>query len=404
MGKLTARMVASLKEKGRYHDGDNLVLQVGPNGKKSWLFAYMMDGRSRSMGLGSASLVSLAEAREKAFELRRMVKLDRVDPLEARRAALAARPVPTFREFAEQWIARHEPTWKNAKHRQQWRNTLATYADPVIGDLAVNVITGDHITEILEPIWLEKPETANRVRNRIAMILDAAKAAKFRTGDNPAEWRGNLKHILPQQTKVRRTKHHGSVPYEKIPALMADLERRDSVSARALEFTILCASRTAETTLATWEEIDLEKRLWTVPENRTKQGREHVVPLTDRALEILKSLPREADNPHVFVGSRWKRGLSDMAMLELLRGMRERGVTVHGTARSGFRTWAAETGHPPDLAEAALGHVVGDKTVRAYNRGDLLERRRVLMDAWALFLSRPVGEVVPIQRRKGRAS
>lgn len=402
MGRLTARMIAALSEKGRYHDGDNLVLQIGPAGNKSWLFCYMLNGRSRAMGLGSAKLLSLQEARDKAFTLRRRLKLDGIDPIEERKAARARPVVPTFAVFADEWITAHEPGWRNAKHAAQWRSTLLTYAYPVIGDLPLDAITTDDVMKIVEPIWATKSETADRVRTRIAQILDAAKARQFRTGDNPAQWRGALKHLLPAQSKVKRVRHHGSLPFAEIPALIAELRDRNSISAKALEFCVLTASRTAEVTEATWDEIDLVNAVWAIPEGRTKQGREHRVPLSDRALEILRSLPREADNPHVFVGSRYKHGLSNMSMLELLRGMRGRGVTVHGTARSGFRTWVTEAGHPRELAEAALGHIIGDATEQAYARGDLFQRRRVLMDAWADFLSRPTGGSVVPMRRNGR--
>ncbi len=405
MGKLTARMVASLSEKGRYHDGDNLVLQVGPNGNKSWLFAYMLNGRSRAMGLGSAKLLTLQEARDKAFALRRRLKLEGIDPIDERKAARARPIVPTFAVFADEWITAQEPGWRNDKHKAQWRSSLATYAYPVIGDLPVDVITTDHVMKIVEPIWATKSETADRVRTRIAQILDAAKARQFRSGDNPAQWRGALKHLLPAQSKVKRVKHHGSLPFTEIPTLMGELRERNSISAKALQFVILTSARTAEVTEATWDEFDLEAATWLIPEGRTKQGREHRVPLSDRAVEILRSLPREADNPHAFVGSRYKHGLSNMAMLELLRGMRGRGVTVHGTARSGFRTWATEAGHPRELAEAALGHVIGDATERSYARGDLFQRRRVLMDAWTDFLSRTTGgSVVPMPRKRGEKS
>ena len=400
MKKLTARLVASLSKKGRYADGDNLVLQVGPNGNKSWLFAYMLNGRSRAMGLGSAKLLSLQEARDKAFTLRRRLKLEGIDPIEERKAARARPIVPTFAVFADEWITAQEPGWRNDKHKAQWRSSLATYAYPVIGDLPVDVISTDHVMKIVQPIWAKKSETADRVRTRIAQILDAAKARKLRTGDNPAQWRGGLKHLLPAQAKVKRVKHHGSLPVAEIPALMVELRERNSVSAKALEFCILTASRTAEVTGATWAEFDLSEAVWTIPEGRTKQGREQRVPLSNRAVEILRSLPREADNPHVFVGSRYRKGLSDMAMLELLRGMRGRGVTVHGTARSGFRTWADDVGHPRELAEVALGHKVGDETEQAYARSDMFERRRLMMKDWANYLSRPTGgSVVPMKRK-----
>ncbi len=411
MGKLSARTVAALTRKGRYSDGDNLVLQVGPNGSsKSWLFCYMRGvnpetGKRKSyqMGLGPASLVSLAEARDKAFEYRRLL-LDGIDPIQHRNATRARKDVPIFKTFTEEWIAAQEPGWRSARSAAQWRSSLQTYAYPVIGDLRVDAITTDHLMTILEPIWATKSETADRVRTRIATILDAAKARQFRDGDNPAEWRGRLKHLLPSQKRVRLPRHHGAVPYAEIPALAADLRNRESVSAKALEFCILTAARTAEVTDATWAEIDYQTRTWTIPANRTKQGREHRVPLSDRAVEILRSLPRETENEHVFIGSRYKKGLSNMAMLEALRQLRGHGMTVHGTARSGFRTWATEAGYPRELAEAALAHVVGDATEQAYARGDLFQRRQVMMDAWADFLSRPTGGSVVPMRRKGKRS
>jgi integrase len=401
MGKLTVRTVAALTAKGRYADGDNLLLQVGPNGSKSWLFAFMLNGRSRQMGLGPVSLISLAEAREKSFTYRRML-LDGVDPLEQRRAERAKVATPTFRAFAEEWIATQEAGWRNDKHKAQWKSSLKRYAEPVIGDLPVNIISTDDVMRVLKPIWSEKAETANRVRTRIAQILDAAKARGLRTGDNPAEWKGRLKHLLPAQSKVKRVKHHGALAFADIPALMTELRQRDGMSARALEFTVLCAARTAEVINATWPEIDLKEKVWTVPAGRTKQGREHRVPLSARAVEILQSLPRNPDNEYVFPSDiRFRRPLSDMAMLEMIRGLRGHGVTVHGTARSGFRTWASETAQPREVAEAALGHVVGDETERAYARSDLLTRRRVVMEAWAAFCAAPPreGRVVAMRRK-----
>jgi integrase len=405
MGKLSVRTVASLTTKGRYSDGDNLILQIGPTGNKSWLFAYMRHGRNHQMGLGPVSLVTLAEAREEAFKYRRLL-LKGVDPLEHRRAERARPDVPTFGMFAQEWIATNEAGWRNDKHKTQWKSSLKRYAEPVIGNLRVDAVTTDDVMRVLKPIWSVKAETANRVRTRIAQILDAAKARGLRTGDNPAEWKGRLKHLLPAQSKVKRVKHHGALAFTDVPKLMAELRERDSMSAKALEFTILSAARTAEVINATWAEIDLEDKTWTVPAGRTKQGREHRVPLSDRAVALLKSLPRIPENPIIFAPNLlYPRGLSDMAMLELLRGLRGHGTTVHGTARSSFRTWAGEAGEPRELAEAALGHVVGDETERAYARGDLFARRRVLMEAWSAFCAAPPkeGRVVAM-RRKGKAS
>jgi integrase len=405
MGKLSVRTVTSLTMKGRYSDGDNLILQIGPSGNKSWLFAYMRHGRNHQMGLGPVSLVTLAEAREEAFKYRRLL-LNGVDPLEHRRAERARPDVPTFAMFAQEWIATNEAGWRNDKHKAQWKSSLKRYAEPLIGSLRVDAVTTDDVMRVLKPIWSVKAETASRVQQRIAAILDAAKARGLRSGDNPAEWKGRLKHLLPAQSKVKRVKHHGSVAYTAIPKLMAELRDRDGVSAKALEFCILTASRASEVINAAWDEIDWSEKTWTLAADRTKQGRAHRVPLSNRAVEILKSVPRVPDNPIIFAPNiLYPRGLSDMAMLELLRGLRGRGNTVHGTARSGFRTWASETGHPRELAEAALGHVVGDQTERAYARGDMFERRRALMEAWAAFCDSPPkeGRVVPM-RRKGKAS
>jgi integrase len=403
MGKLTARTIAALTVKGRYSDGDNLVLQVGPTGNKSWLFTYMRHGRSHQMGLGPVSLISLAEARDKAFTYRRLL-LDGIDPLEHRRAALARPDVPTFSAFAMDWIATNEVNWRNEKHKAQWRSSLKHYAEPTIGLLRVDDITTQHVLSVLKPIWTEKRETANRVRNRIAMLLAAAKAAGHRSGDNPAEWRDHLKHLLPKRKKDGKEKrrHHPSLNYVEIPALMAELRTRQSTSARALEFCILTAARTAEVIKATWPEIDLKEKLWTIPQSRTKQGREHRVPLSARAVEILKSAPRNPDNVYDFPSDiRFRRPLSNMAMLEMIRGLRGHGVTVHGTARSGFRTWATEASQSREAAEHALGHKVADDTETSYDHSDMLERRRPMMEAWATFCAAPPkeGRVVAMRRK-----
>jgi integrase len=416
MGKLTARTVAAITAKGRYSDGDNLVLQVGANGSKSWLFCFMFGmnparpGKRKTfqMGLGPVDLVPLAKAREQAFKYRQML-LEDINPLEHRRTQRLKREMPTFKTFAEEWIAANQARWKNDKHKTQWKSSLRLYAEPVIGDMRVDAITTDDVMRVLEPIWSAKPETASRVQQRLAKIFDAAKARRLRA-DNPATWKGVIAPLLPAPGEVKKNvkpeKHHGALSYTAIPKLMAELRERDSVSARALEFCILTAARTNEVINATWAEIDLEEKTWTVPAAKMKQGREHRVPLPDRAVALLKALPRNPDNEYVFPSDiRFRRPLSDMAMLEMIRGLRGRGVTVHGTARSGFRTWAGETGQPLDAAEAALGHVVGDKTERAYARGDLLSRRRVLMEAWSAFCAAPPkdGHVVPM-RRKGKAS
>lgn len=394
-GKLTAVEVKKLGKPGRYGDGGGLWLQVSQWGTKAWLFRYAINGKERQMGLGSIDTFTLAEARERA-RLARQKVADGIDPIEARRgqrladtAATASRL--TFRDASSRYIAAHKAGWKNEKHGAQWEATLATYAYPVIGNLSVADVAVAHVLKVLEPIWSTKPETASRVRGRIESVLDWSAARGHRQGDNPARWRGHLDKLLPAKTKVRRVKHHDAMPYANVPAFMADLRKMDSQSARALEFTILTAARTGETIGARWPEIDFQNKIWGVPGERTKSGREHRVPLTDRAVDILKALPREEGNPHVFIGARKCKGLSNMAMLELLKGVDGNGLTVHGF-RSSFRDWAAEqTAFSREVAEASLAHIVGDKTEAAYRRGDALEKRRRLMEAWARYCAKPAG-------------
>jgi integrase len=351
------------------------------------VFRYELDGRRHDLGLGSLDTLNLPEAREKARLLRQQL-VERIDPFEAKRQAkkerlakLAAEArAMTFRQCAEECIKSHADGWKNAKHRAQWRSTLESYAYPVLGDLAVDDIATAHIVRVLQPIWKEKPETASRVRGRIEKVLGWASVRGFRSGDNPARWRGHLQELFAAKGKVRPVEHHAALSFTDVPAFMADLRSRNSLSARALEFTVLTAVRTGETIGATWDEIDFAAKVWTIPAARMKAGKAHRVPLSDRAAEILASVPREGE--HIFP-------LSNMAMLELLRGMRP-GTTVHGF-RSSFRDWAAErTSYPNHVAEAALAHTISDKVEKAYRRGDLFEKRRRLMADWAAWCSRPV--------------
>jgi integrase len=291
----------------------------------------------------------------------------------------------TFRECAERYIASHETAWRNEVHRKQWGSTLATYVYPTVGVLPVHAVDTALVTEVLEPIWASKPETAGRVRGRIESVLDWAKARGYRDGENPARWRGHLDKLLPNRRKVRRPKHHAALPYVDLPAFMQNLRARESVSARALEFTILTAARTGETIGATLAEINFADKTWTVPASRMKAGQEHRVPLCDRALEILQSVPQEKGSPFLFIGGRSGGALSNMAMLELLRGMVEGHVTVHGF-RSTFRDWAAErTNYPNHVVEMALAHAIGDDVEAAYRRGDLFDKRRRLMRDWASY-------------------
>jgi integrase len=366
-------------------DGGNLYLQCtrGKEGhiRRSWLFRYELDGRRREMGLGALHTVGLAEARERARGLRQQL-LDRIDPLEAReqaeRARLAekARTV-TFKQCAKSYIALHEDSWKNDRHRAQWDSTLETYAFPVIGDLSVRDIDPASVMKVIEPLWRTKTETAGRVRGRIEAILDYATASGFRSGDNPAR---HVTTALPRRGKMRRVRHHPALPHAELPYFMARLRENKSMSAKALEWTILTAARTAETIGAKWNEIDPKARIWTVPAARMKAGKEHRVPLSDRAVEILSGLPHRG--ARIFP-------LSNMAMLQLLRGMRP-GLTVHGF-RSTFMDWAHErTSYPNHVVEMALAHAVGDKVEAAYRRGDLFEKRRRLMAEWDRYCARPL--------------
>jgi integrase len=394
--RLTVRQVMTAKpECGRraamLADGGNLYLQatIGRDDtvRRSWVFRYELDGQRHDLGLGSVDTLNLVEAREKARLLRQQL-VDGIDPFTAKRQAkkerlakLAAEArAMTFRQCAEECIKSHSDGWKNAKHATQWRSTLKTYAYPVLGDLAVDDIATAHVVRALQPIWKEKPETASRVRGRIEKVLGWAAVRGFRSGDNPARWRGHLQELFAAKGKVRPVEHHAALSFTDVPAFMADLRSRNSLSARALEFTVLTATRTGETIGATWDEIDFAAKAWTIAPARMKAGKEHRVPLSDRAAAILASVPREGE--HIFP-------LSNMAMLELLRGMRP-GTTVHGF-RSSFRDWAAErTSYPNHVAEAALAHTIGDKVEKAYRRGDLFEKRRKLMADWAAWCSRPV--------------
>lgn len=394
---------------GRYADGGGLQLLVKPTGARSWVYRFMLNGKARDIGLGAAGPggMSLADARDHAAALRLKVKAG-IDPLEERdreaaealAAAQAAKVTgTTFRNVAATYIAANEESWRNPKHRQQWRNTLATYVYPVIGDLAVSEVDTAHVLTIIEPIWKEKPETASRIRGRIETVLDSAKARGYRQGENPARWRGHLAQILPARTRLSRG-HHKAIPYEDIPAFARALHKREALAALALEFTILTAARSGEVIGASWSEVDLAKAVWTVPAERMKAAKDHRVPLSPRAVEILESLKP--------LGSDWlfpsaKRGkLSGMAMAMLIRRMKV-DTTVHGF-RSGFRDWAAEcTGYAHEVAEMALAHTIENKVERAYRRGDLLEKRRRLMDEWAAYCARDgvaEGAVTPIGKAR----
>jgi integrase len=405
LGKLTASQIAKLNKPGRYGDGNGLYLQISHWQTKSWCLRYQLGGRSRDMGLGAVSDVTLAEARDKARAARRML-IDGDDPIDARQAkkqAIAAELAKrvTFREAAQKYIESHKAGWRNEKHAAQWTATLSTYAYPVIGSLNVAAVDTAHITKILEPIWATKTDTASRVRGRIENVLDWARARHYRSGENPARWKGHMENLLPAKSKVRKVRHQPALPFGQMGGFIEDLQLRKGVSARALEFTILTAARTGEAINATWDEIDLKAGTWTVPAERMKAGREHRVPLSSKALALLKGLPKEKGSKFVFPGAKARLPISNMAMLELLRDMTDGELTVHGF-RSSFRDWAGEaTNYPRELAEAALGHVLGDQAEQAYRRGDALEKRRKLMEAWTRYCATPskgrAGNVVSLR-------
>ena len=382
---LSATKVNALKRRGFYADGGGLYLQVAPGGSKSWVFRFKNSGKTRDMGLGPIHTISLAEARELATEKRKL-RLQGIDPIEYRKLIrakqqLADAKAMTFDQCAEAYISDNSIAWRNAKHRQQWVNTLATYVAPIMGSISVQAIDTALVTKVLQPIWTTKPETASRVRGRIETVLNWAKAHGYREGENPARWKGHLDHILPARGKVRAVKHHTALPYVEISEFMAQLRARDGFAARALAFTILTAARTNEALAARWSEFNLTKKLWIVPADRMKAAREHRVPLSDDVVMILQGLKEVATGQYVFGGS---KPLSQMALLMLLRRM-ERDVTTHGF-RSTFKDWARErTNFPNEVSEAALAHVIGDKTEAAYARGDLFEKRARLMEAWAKF-------------------
>jgi integrase len=406
--RLSARQVANAKPKRGQSaaviaDGGNLFLQVtaGKDGhvRRSWLFKYELNGRRREMGLGPVYTVSLGEARDKARDLRRQL-IGSVDPLEAateqaRQRRLEAAKQMTFGQCVDAYLETHDVAWRNAKHRAQWRTTLGTYCS-AISDLPVKEIDTDLVLRVLTPLWTKKTETAKRLRGRIERVLAWAKGRGLRSGENPARWSGHLAEMLAAPGKLTSVHHHAALPYADMPGFMAELRKRDSLAAAPLELAVLTASRTGEVVGALWSEIDLDAKVWTIPALRMKASREHRIPLSDRALAVLRGLPRRGDR--VF------ESLSDDAMLKLLRRLRP-GLTVHGF-RSSFRDWAAErTNYANHVVEAALAHAVGNKTEAAYRRGDLFDKRRKLMDAWTAYCAKPekavgaVGNVTPIGRK-----
>lgn len=388
LNKLNVRQVAALKVLGRHSDGGGLYLRITLNGAKSWVFMATGGGKRSEIGLGAVSSVSLATARQMAAEMREAVAQGGDPRSLLRKTGLAEQVAPvTFGAFAEDYIASVEEGWKNPVHRQQWRSSLRDHA-ALLNEVAINEIGTEQVLAVLQPIWLVKPETARRVRGRIEKILAAAKAMGVRERDanNPAAWRGHLDVLLPRQRKNGQN-HHAALAYQDAPAFMAELSKRPALAARCLEFTILTAARSGESLGSTWREVNLENFTWTVPGGRMKADREHVVPLSPAAVSLLKGLEPGSGPAEQRIFQVNGAARSNMAMAMLLRRMGRDNVTVHGF-RSTFKDWALnETPYPDELSEEALAHAIGSKVRRAYRRGIALDRRRELMDAWAIFLT-----------------
>jgi integrase len=407
INRLSARKVATETKRGFHADGGGLYLQVSKFDTKSWVFRFTQNKKSREMGLGPLHTVSLTEARDGALTCRKLLR-DGIDPIEQRkhlRGQVQAEAVKlmTFRACAEKYVSSHSAGWKSIKHTTQWINSLATYAYPVFGDLPVQAVDTGLVMKVLEPIWFTKTETAGRIRGRIENILGWATVRKYREGENPARWKGHLDTLLPARSKVQKVKHHAALPYDEIGIFIKDLRKQEGISARGLEFLILTAARTGETIGARWDEFDFDKAVWVIPADRMKVDKEHKVPLSSAALEVLTGLKEIAHNDFVFPGMRSNTSLSNMAFLQLLKRMGRHDLTAHGF-RSSFRDWAAErTAYPHEVAEMALAHAVGNKVEAAYRRGDLFDKRRKIMDDWAGFCADNVGadgNVVAIRKSR----
>ncbi len=400
-GKLTVLEAKALVKPGRYVDGDGLHLHVRTAERRAWVFRYTRLGKTRDLGLGAFPETTLAAARTAAAQARARLR-DGLEPLSKRSEAVTS-ATHTFKAVAEDFIATHRQGWRNSKHAAQWDSTLATYAYPVIGSLPVQAVTMELVLTILRPVWSRAPETASRLRGRIEVILDAAKARGWRTGENPARWKGNLSGLLPAKERVSRVEHQPALPWQQMGAFLGELRHRDGVAARALELAILTAARTGEVRGARWKEVDLEAAVWVIPAERMKGGRLHRVPLSVPAVALLRALLplRTGPTALVFPGIKSGQPLSDMTLSALLRRMNGEGeprwrditgraIVPHGF-RSTFRVWAGEqTTHPREVVEAALAHVMRDKVEAAYARTDLLERRRPLMEEWGKWCTSPV--------------
>ena len=403
VNRLTALKVGKIKKAGWYPDGMGLYLQVSKTGSKSWVYRYEKVGKERRHGLGGYPTVSLEDAR-KAAEFCRKLRHEGIDPIEHKKDLRVACELEkaksiTFKECALAYIDSHKSGWKNRKHESQWRNTLETYAYPVIGDLSVQDVDIGLVLVILEPLWVEKTETASRVRQRIENVLDWAKVRKYRQGENPARWRGHLDKLLPKPNDVQKVQHFPAMPYKAVPEYFRELRQVDTVAAKALALIILTATRNSEAREARWQEFDLESMIWEIPAERMKAGKSHRVPLSVEAVKILNEV-KDCVSEFVFPGAKHGKPISEASVRNVLRKTHN-GLTVHGF-RSSFRDWCAEmTRSPREVAEAALAHVLKDKTEAAYQRGDIFDKRRKLMDSWHGYLdSHKSGDnkIVPIKK------
>ena len=400
--RLNALTVSRLTEPGMYPDGGNLYLAISKAGVKSWIFRYRVASGERAHGLGPLHTVSLKQARERALACRQQ-RLDGIDPIEAKRAArteaaVAAAKTATFRECAERYITAHRDDWSNPRHARQWSTTLETYVYPIIGEMPVRAVDLDLVVKILEPIWKAKTTTASRVRGRIESVLDWATVRGFRSGENPARWKGHLEELF--SSGRRAAAHLAALDYRDISGFMVELRQQEGIAARALEFTILTAARTGSAIGAQWPEIDFGARTWTVPAERMKTRREHRYPFSEAATAILAALWETRSSQFIFPGVQAGRPISEGALRLVLRGMGRGDITTHGF-RSTFRDWAAEVSNfPHEVCEMALTHTVASAVERAYRRGDLFEKRRQLAEAWARYCTKPgTAKVVSIGGR-----